>query len=399
MHGRGEMTRMHEIDQVEYTPPALAFPVQEGLVRACRETFGTLRAVVLTGSLARNEASYVCRAGRAILQSDVEAMVVLQDDAALPTRATHQALCHLAQHYLQERGVAVEVSFSVVHAAYLRHLPPHIYSYELRCCGVVLFGDSDVLHLIPSYSASELSREDAWRMLGNRLIERMAADSADAAMARYRGIKLCLDLASSLLVFFGRFQAGYRARLYCMEEAAATAQANALPFDLRQFMPLLRQCTAAKLDSETAVDLGPDFEERVTRWAWQLWQWELASISGCSASFTAEQMLRAFGRRQGGRKLLRGWAYTVRRVGWLRSVRHWFKWLAICVGGLTPRHAIYLAAHHWHACEANGSVDAARELAGVRKLLPVCRAAQNSPALLAAEIVRNYKEFAVETRA
>jgi hypothetical protein len=80
-------------------------------------------------------------------------------------------------------------------------------------------------------------------------------------------------------------------------------------------------------------------------------------------------------------------------------VRHWFKWLAICVGGLTPRHAIYLAAHHWHACEANGSVGAARELAGVRKLLPVCRAAQNSPALLAAEIVKNYKEFAVETRA
>jgi hypothetical protein len=45
------------------------------------------------------------------------------------------------------------------------------------------------------------------------------------------------------------------------------------------------------------------------------------------------------------------------------------------------------------------AADAARELAGVRKLLPVCRAAQNSPALLAAEIVRNYKEFAVETRA
>ncbi len=50
---------MSEMKQLESTPAALAVPVEEALVPVCRESFGaTLRAVVLTGSVARNEASY-----------------------------------------------------------------------------------------------------------------------------------------------------------------------------------------------------------------------------------------------------------------------------------------------------------------------------------------------------
>ena len=144
---------MTDFVQVEYTEPALAFPVEEGLVRACRETFGThLRAVVLTGSLARNEESYIYHEGKAILQSDVEALVVLHDDAPLPSRQASRSLCQLAGEFLAARGVSVEVSLSVVHGAYLRHLPPHIYSYELRSCGVVLFGEPTILSLIPNLS-------------------------------------------------------------------------------------------------------------------------------------------------------------------------------------------------------------------------------------------------------
>jgi hypothetical protein len=221
---------------------------------------------------------------------------------------------------------------------------------------------------------------------------------------RYRSIKLCLDLASSLLVFMGRFEAGYRARLQCMEKAAVAPGAALLPFDLQEFMRLLRQCTAAKLDSEAEVDLAPDFEDRVARWAWQLWQWELESIAPCTvdgpANCSAGRLLRAFGRRQGNRRLLRGWAYAVRRVGVLGSARYWIKWLRLYATGLTPRHAIYLAAYRWHAaCEATGKDRLAQGLAGVRKLLPVCRVAEDSPASLAAEVLHNYKEFAVETRA
>lgn len=394
---------MAEIEQIEYTPPLLAFPVEEGLVRASRDTFGSaLRAVVLTGSLARNEASYILRDGQTILQSDVEVIVVLHDDATLPSRASAQALCQLAQEFLAERGVSVEVSFSVVHGGYLRHLPPHIYSYELRSCGVVLYGDPSIISLIPGYSATDLSREDAWRLLSNRLIEQMGGgEGAETAGAlRYRTVKLCIDLASSLLVFFGNFEAGYRARLQCLEELALENQVRELPIPMEELLPLVRLCTSAKLRPEIAVDLGEGFEGRVTRWAWQVWLWELQRMNACDDDAGAEQMVRTFGRRQGYMKLLRGWLYVVRRMGWLGSARYWPRWFSLFAARLTPRHAIYLAAYRWHdACSGGTLRELSKSIAAVRDLLPVMGASSASVSAMNEQLVWNYKEFTVETRA
>ncbi len=50
-------------------------------------------------------------------------------------------------------------------------------------------------------------------------------------------------------------------------------------------------------------------------------------------------MIRAFGRGLGEERLLRGWLFAVRRAGWLRSARHWPKWLSLLARKLTPRHA------------------------------------------------------------
>ncbi|MDR3764606.1 MAG: hypothetical protein P4M01_10960 [Acidobacteriota bacterium] len=390
---------MVDVDKIEFTPPALAHPIAKGLVRACRQVFGkTLKAVVLTGSLARNEATYVNREGRAILQSDVEALVVLHEDAALPSRASHDALCHLAEHLMDEQGVNVEVSFSVVHPGYLRALPPHIYSYELRCCGLVLWGEPEVLHLIPPYTAAQLSQEDAWRILSNRLLEQMtaAANPDGQALARYRSIKLCLDLTSSLLVFCGRFEAGYRARLLCMEKFAASPEAAVLPFDFAAYMPLLRQCVASKLDSGSTVQFDADFETRVVAWAWRVWHWELCALTSCSEDSAVEHLLRAFGAQLGHRRLLRGWAYAVRRRGWLASAPHWLHWLSLFAEGLTPRHAIYLALYRWQQLRVQGVAD----FTPACELLPVSTsAARSSAEVLAGELMHNYKEFAVETRA
>jgi hypothetical protein len=394
---------MGEMGQVEYTPAALAFPIEAGLVQACREALGaTLRAVVLTGSLARNEGSYVRKDGQAILLSDVEAIVVLHDDAPLPSREATKLLCSAAEQMLAARDVRVDVSLSLVHAAYLRQLPPHIYSYELRACGVVLFGEPAILEQIPSFAASELSAEDAWRMLSNRLIEQMevaatAKDSNSDAL-RYRSIKLCLDLASSLLVLSGSFEAGYRARLHRMEEFALTQSAKQLPISIEELVPLVRLCTAAKLHPEIAVDLCADFAQRVTGWAWQIWLWELQQMTGGDAHTPAREMICAFGRKQGGARLLRGWLYAVRRKGWLLSARYWPRWFSRFASGLTPRHAIYLAAYCWHqACK--GTNDTANFLEFVRELLPVDGGAQVITSTEVVEqLVWNYKQFAMETR-
>ncbi|MGA3127608.1 MAG: hypothetical protein ABSD13_12905 [Candidatus Korobacteraceae bacterium] len=415
------------MEQVEYTPAALAFPVQEALVQVCRESFGSkLRALALTGSVARNEASYVYRDGQAILLSDIEAVVVLHDDAPLPSSQAVRLLCELAEERLAASGVRVHVSLSMVHGAYLRHLPPHIYSYELRTCGLVLFGEETILEEeIPNYAASDLSTEDAWRMLSNRLIEQMegAVEGSGGDGLQYRSVKLCLDLAASLLVFCGQFEAGYRARLRRIEEFAMTPGAQQLPVSMEEFLPLVRWCTTAKLQPEAAGNAGlteeaapgtaswapcagtpvesAGFAGQVTRWAWQSWVWELRRMTGKDESEGAEEMIRAFGHGLGRKRLLRGWLYAMRRVGWLRSARHWPKWLWLMALGLTPRYAIYLAAYRWQQARSEAtSSDARQEMKAVIELLPVGGTAQEATAAeVARELAWNYKEFVTETRA
>jgi len=95
---------MSEMEHIECTPSVLAFPVGEGLVRACRDTFAQPCApwcspAVLPAMRPATRSVKPC-----VLQSDVEAMVVLQDGAALPSRHSSEALCQLAQSYLADRG-------------------------------------------------------------------------------------------------------------------------------------------------------------------------------------------------------------------------------------------------------------------------------------------------------
>jgi hypothetical protein len=165
-------------------------------------------------------------------------------------------------------------------------------------------------------------------------------------------------------------------------------------------MSLVRLCTSVKLDPGTVVDLGDGFEGQVTRWAWQTWLWELQRMTGCRDTVDAEQMVRDFGRSQGKKKLLRGWFYAVRRTGWLGSSGYWAKWFLLLVAGLTPRHAIYLAAYRWHeACCGKTICDLTVSMKSLSDLLPVKGAALPADSGITAQLVWNYKEFAVETRA
>jgi len=401
--------RTSGMEHVEVTLAVPTSAIAEVLVQLCHEWFGaTLRAVVLTGSLARNEISITDRDGQTILLSDAEAMVVLRDSAALPSRNATRALCSLVERQLALRAIGVHVSLSVVYAAYLRRLPPHIYSYELRTCGIVLFGEPAILNEITGFTASDLEPEDAWRLLSNRLVEQMGtsedyagcsdADNDNDTALRYRTIKLCLDLASSLLVFSGRFEAGYRARLHCVEQLALSPEAHRLPIPIHEFLPLLRLCTTAKLQAEAAVDFASGFSDQVTRWAWQAWRWELQQITGRDPDTAAKQMICRLGWSHGGNRLMRGWLYAARRNGWLHSMRFWPKWLALLTSGFTPRHAVYLAAYTWQQERGESGDSTRRTQEAVCKLLPVGRA-NSTPTDVASQLAWNYQEFVMETRA
>jgi len=122
-------------------------------------------------------------------------------------------------------------------------------------------------------------------------------------------------------------------------------------------------------------------------------------MTGCGDTVDAEQMVRNFGRSQGKKKLL---AMALCRAP------HGMAGLGLLLAqvafafhrGLTPRHAIYLAAYRWHeVCGGQALVD----LPGVSSPYAICcgegtvQAASGSA--MSARLVWNYKEFTVETRA
>jgi hypothetical protein len=370
--------------------------------------------------------------------SDVEFVAVLHDAAALPDAAASEALGRAIELRLAAHNLRTHISADIVHQDYLRNLPPHIYSYELKTCGQVISGDPELLQLIPAFSPSDLSREDAWRMLSNRIIEllALAAERPDAQAPadslRYATLKLCLDVATSLLVFLGEYEPTYRAREERFRHLSASARATSLPFPVAAFAARLHECTAWKLAQQThppesAADgiplsaseaCGPDSQLcfEIMEYARQAWLWELRQLTqqlgsaaetsgkiGLSDTDAISAMVRQLARSQGR---LRGWANAIRRRGWLRSASLWPRWLRLATG-YSPRYAIYLAAFqlferlparmHGNACASQA--DSA--LRRILTLLPSCSAGgrELSWEQVIAEVTANYREFVTGTRA
>src|SRR4029434_4801626 len=213
--------------------PALAVPrmaeaIRLGTARLCAERYGSrLRSVVVTGSLARDEVTFVeMSTGRRLL-GDAEFLLICSDTCALPAEADTIELSRriearlLAEHHLTSR-----IELSAGKAAYLTHLEPHIFALELRECGRVIWGDPTVLSLIPSFDAAAIPLEDAWRLLANRIVEYLAVSAEVVARqpaslnTRYRTVKLYLDMATSLLLFSGRYGTTYRSRSEKLRELA-----------------------------------------------------------------------------------------------------------------------------------------------------------------------------------
>lgn len=276
---------------------------------------------MLTGSLARQEETAAARAKGTTLRSDVECLALLHRGHARPSPAAVRELCRDIEQKLAERGVHCRVGISVVYADYLRRLPPHIFSYELRTCGEVLWGEPTILNLIPPMNAAQIDREDAWRTLSNRMIEQLEAlGSCESRESRealhYRSVKLCLDIATSVLVFKGQYEAGYAERARRFEALAKTGDDAGLPFAAAEFVRHLRACTAEKLNSSlSALRPSEAFAREIGRFAQQAWLWELREMLGVPGE-DATTLVRQFAARQGFAARLRGWAYCLpQRLG------------------------------------------------------------------------------------
>jgi hypothetical protein len=404
---------------------ALKGAICEETVRVCLQAYGEqLRAIVLTGSLARDEATVVGNEGQWRLWGDAEFFLVFQDRATLPGAATLKGLGGEIESSLLQRKLLCRIGLSAVQARYFRRLQPHIFAYELRKWGTAVWGDSNVLALIPEFTTSEIPLEDAWRLLCNRVIEllEVGPDAATGARnggqeLRYRAAKLYLDMATSYLVFRGAYSPSYRERSEALSRLEKeTLAPEMLPFSLRDFADRVAASTRLKITGSVPEGSSlalPQSNDALSLWkeslsvALGLWRWELARLAGVEGNRADSELVRAWMRRQPFSRRLRGWLYVARKRGWLRSCADWPRW-ALLAWRASPRYWIYAVTFELvrRYVEAGGDAgawkDAGSNLEELRDWLPATQGGGPSGDAwhrLSAETAWNYHEYLEATRA
>ena len=132
------------------------------------------KAIVLTGSFARDEGSVLVTGDRLRVLGDMEYMVIFSPGA---DRGVLQKF--LDEHAVQlrtelfSRGMYCDLEFRATYPEYFHTLSPQIFGYELLSRGRTVWGDSSVLATAPRFPVESIPQWDAWRMLNNRIVEQL----------------------------------------------------------------------------------------------------------------------------------------------------------------------------------------------------------------------------------
>jgi hypothetical protein len=161
----------------------------------------------------------------------------------------------------------------------------------------------------------------------------------------YRTVKLCLDLAASLLLFLGQYAPTYVARSARLDLLAENLPGgDGLPFPLQPFASMVQRLTQWKAVCPSAtLEMDTQFRQKVWDYARRLWRWELLRLTGGATLISNSRLMRDWMQSQPLNRRLRGWASLARKHGCLRGWRAWPHWLRLGTKG-SPRYWIYGAA-------------------------------------------------------
>ncbi len=327
---------------------ALRETICSEIVLSCTHEFGaTLQAVVLTGSLARDEATVVFKRDLTFFSSDADCLLVFPATIEPSTERLARLSAEIEKG-LFTAGIEVAIGLAAVAPTYFDELPAHSYTYELRNSGKVLWGEAGLLSRIPSYKVADLSKEDAWRTLSNRIIETLMCVGNSESESRqfsveteYAVTKLYLDMATSYLIFIGEYEPTYAARARRLAELAAR-NAGEAPFIVATFSSRVSSATDCKLKGVGCAPVRLSLEEAMM-YSQQLWRWAAARLSGEPSDLPVLDLAVGVARKQTVATRLRGWASLLRRTGWFRGARQWPRWARLSISA-SPRHLIYAAA-------------------------------------------------------
>jgi hypothetical protein len=315
-------------------------------------TLAGLEAILLTGSMARDEASFTGDDEMIAVRGDAEFLLVFASTARVPSAQAIEQQAKIVESRLIERSIRCKICLSPVSTAFLEGIVPHIFGYELRRCGRVVWGDRNALALVPTFEATEIPLDDAVRLLCNRIVELLELVALSAPLskqAQYATVKLYLDMATSFLVFAGRYRPTYRDRLEELK-ALAKGTTSSAPFSVPEFAQFVEYATRVKLSSDpfpgaftTDSEASEHFFTEAIRFGQLLLRWELQRLLKAEANIPNEDLLAHWAASQPWTSRLRGWARVFRDASTTVTRRNWTRWVRIARYS-SPRQSIYSAA-------------------------------------------------------
>jgi len=277
-----------------------------------------VEGLILTGSLARGEASVLSVGEQSKLLGDVEFLLIVRGHRLwrqIRKRVTE--MNQRATRILGSSASGFQVEFTPADISYLRRrCKPSMFAYDLRHHGRVIVGRRDLLDEIPPIERSAIPPDDAMETVLNRGLELVALQDSDApdASVAYSVVKALLDLAGSALAFSGAYESRYSRRPAAFR--ALLEQRNDLCrriTSVQRLTAMVGEAARIKIEPTPAAleRIAREVDPRsILRWLVELWRWEAGCLFGKPDS-DLSALIRAYLAREKGAGLIRGWVKYV----------------------------------------------------------------------------------------
>jgi predicted nucleotidyltransferase len=130
-----------------------------------------VRAIILTGSLARNQASFKKINGKVILASDIDLVIVVKSTALLKSLGVIKEMSSKITDRLCKFQFISQVSFSVITEESLAKAEPSMFMFDLIQNGRTIYSNVEGPLVFPHFSVKEIPKYDIYRLLFNRMVE------------------------------------------------------------------------------------------------------------------------------------------------------------------------------------------------------------------------------------
>lgn len=220
----------------------------------------SVKAVILGGSLGAGEGTVFAYEGKTIFLSDIDLTVVVDSlEAHRRGVAVRSLLSDQCRALWPSAEFTSGISIGVYHTSEIPLLPAKPGVLDIIENRELLYGDEDILRLLPGHKPEDIPEEEGIRILENRIASFLGSfsHSAEGGIVERSGIiyslsRVYTDILIALLVFRRCYRSGYARRLeYVTENPGLVKDDDRIPTG---FMDKLKWATEYKFRPETSVD-------------------------------------------------------------------------------------------------------------------------------------------------